>query len=149
VWAVGIENLLMKGHLGRFLGSTWDRMLNFSANAGFRIFWNLTKFQLFYIYNFFFHSFQGGTKRKKPQKPMYSFGNFSAFLLWFPLGNYEKKSCPKELKFCEVSENLKSSICWKFQLSISCGTQKSAKMPQTGSKMIWSFWRCNIWCQIL
>ena len=28
---------------------------------------------------------------------------------------------------------------WEFQLSISCGTQNSAKMPQTRSKMIWSF----------
>jgi hypothetical protein len=28
----------------------------------------------------------------------------------------EKKSCLKELKFCEVSENPKSSICWKIQL---------------------------------
>jgi len=35
---------------------------------------------------------KGGTKGKKPQKPMYSFGNFSAFFLWSPLGNYEKKA---------------------------------------------------------
>jgi hypothetical protein len=30
---------------------------------------------------------------------MYSFGNFSAFFLWSPLGNYEKKSCLNKLKF--------------------------------------------------
>ena len=45
--------------------------------------------------------------------------SFFPFSFWSPLGNYEKQSCLKELKFCEVSENLKSSICWKFQLSIS------------------------------
>ena len=33
--------------------------------------------------------------------------------------NDENKSCVHELKFCEVSENSKSSICWKFHLSIS------------------------------
>merc|ERR1712051_678438 len=52
--------------------------------------------------NFFFHSFQGGTKGKmlkNCQTPMYSFGNFSAFFLWSPLGNYEKKSCLNKLKF--------------------------------------------------
>ena len=41
----------------------------------------------------------------------------------------------------------KSSLCWKFQLSISCVTQKSAKMPRPVAKMIWSFHQlsnCNI-----
>ena len=28
------------------------------------------------------------------------------------------RSCPNELKFCEVSRNYKSKICWKFQISI-------------------------------
>jgi hypothetical protein len=28
---------------------------------------------------------------KNAEKPMYSYGNFSAFNLWSPLGNYEKK----------------------------------------------------------
>ena len=59
--------------------------------------------------------------------------------LWSPPWNNENKSCLNELKFWEASENHKSSICWKFQLSISCGTQKSDKMPQTMAKMIWSF----------
>ena len=36
----------------------------------------------------------------------------------FPL-KWRKKSCLDELKFCEVSENPKSSICWNFHLSIS------------------------------
>ena len=50
--------------------------------------------------------------RKTTQKLMY---NFSAFFLWKLL----KKCCLNELKFCEVSDILKSSICWKFQPSIS------------------------------
>jgi hypothetical protein len=33
----------------------------------------------------------------------------------FMMGN---KSCPNELKFCEISRNPKSNSCWKFQLSI-------------------------------
>ena len=33
----------------------------------------------------------------------------------------------KELKFCEVSENPKSSICWKFQLSFSKTVETSQK----------------------
>ena len=67
--------------------------------------------------------FRYGTKKSK-SLPRLSivFLNFS---LWSPLN----KSCLNELKFWEASENHKSSICWKFQLSISCGTQKSAKIP--------------------
>ena len=46
---------------------------------------------------------------------MYIFGNFSAFFLWSPLGNYEKKSCLNELKFWEASRNHngnpKSVVC--------------------------------------
>jgi hypothetical protein len=42
---------------------------------------------------------------------MYSYGNFSAFFLWSPLGNYEKKSCLNKLKFGEASRNQKRSIC--------------------------------------
>ena len=34
------------GHLGRFLGSTWNRQLKFSAYAWFMIFWSLSKFEL-------------------------------------------------------------------------------------------------------
>ena len=32
-----------------------------------------------------------------------------------------------------------SIVFLKFQLSISCGTQKSAKIPHPVAKMIWSF----------
>ena len=42
----------------------------------------------------FFHSFQGGTKGKmlkNCQNYTLVFGNFSAFFLWSPLENYEKK----------------------------------------------------------
>ena len=66
---------------------------------------------------------------------MYSYGNFSTFILWSPLGNYEKKSCLNKLKFWEASRNQKRSICWKFKLSISLVTQKSAKTPQ-----LWARW---------
>ena len=57
---------------------------------------------------------------------MYSFGNFSAFFFGPPLETM-KKRCLKKLKFCEVSENSKSSICWKFQLSISKTLETSQK----------------------
>ena len=60
-------------------------------------------------------------KGKCTKRPMSTFGcTFSAFFgfwvffLWSPLGSYEKKSCLKKLKLCEVSENPKSSICWEF-----------------------------------
>ena len=54
--------------------------------------------------------------------------------------------------FKEVWGNPKTSKFWKLQLFISCGTQKSAKIPRPGAKMIWSFrglilffwsWRLN------
>ena len=67
---------------------------------------------------------------------MYSFGNFSAFFLWSPLGNYEKKSCLNKLKFWEASWNQKRSICWKFQLSNSLGTQKGT--GAIGAAPLWS-----------
>ena len=70
---------------------------------------------------------------------MYSFGNFSAFFLWSPLGNYEKKSCLNKLKFWEASRNQKRSICWKFQLSISLGTQKGTGAIGAGPTMIKPF----------
>ena len=34
------------GYLGKFLGSTWNRQLKFSAYAWFMIFWSLSKFEL-------------------------------------------------------------------------------------------------------
>ena len=61
------------------------------------------------------------------------------FLSFFPFGiplETMKKSSLKELKFCELLDNRKSSFCWKFQLCISCGTKKSAKIPQPGPR--WS-----------
>ena len=66
---------------------------------------------------------------------MYSYGNFSASFFWSPLGNYEKKSCLNKLKFWEASRNQKRSICWKFQLSISLGTQKSPSTIQAWAKL--------------
>ena len=114
----------------RFLGSTWNRKLKFSAYAWFIIFWA-------HLDNFYFHFFI--------QNPCTDLSIvFLNFSLWSPLWNNENKSCLNELKFWEASENHKSSICWKFQLSILCGTQKSAKIPQPVAKMIWSFW-CLKW----
>ena len=43
------------------------------------------------------------------------------------------------LKFGEASRNSKRSINWKFKLSISLGTQKSAKNPPAVGKMIRPF----------
>ena len=61
----------------------------------------------------FFHSFQGG------ENCQYYRLVFELFSFVPPLETMIKKSCLKELKFCEVPENPTSSICWKFQLSIS------------------------------
>ena len=66
------------------------------------------------------------------------------FSLWSPLWNNENKSCLNDIKFWEVSQNLKTSRFWKLQLSMSCGTQKSAKIPLPGAKMIWSFHNRNV-----
>ena len=87
--------------------------------------------------NFNFHFFMGGTKGKNQKSLLRLSIVFLNFSLWFHLWNIEIKSCLNELKFWEASENYKSSICWKFQLSISWETQKSFKMPQTRAKMIW------------
>ena len=56
---------------------------------------------------------------------------FSAFFLWSPLGNYEKKSCLNELKFWEASRNHKSSLSWKFHNSIL----KNAKTSQLSASI--------------
>ena len=41
----------------------------------------------------------------------------------------KNKSCLNYIKFWEVSWNPKRSRFWKLQLSMSCGTQKYAKIP--------------------
>ena len=69
-----------------------------------------------------------------------NFGRFLGFLVFFKdLWNNENKSCLNDIKIWEISGNLKTSKFWKLQLSISCGTQKSAKMPCLVANMIWSF----------
>ena len=90
------------GCLGRFLGFQWDS-LNFQHML---LFWfreaspNLSLFR-----QLFFQSFQGGTKGKMLKNcHNYTLG-FSAFLLWSPLGNYEKKSYLNKLKFWGASRN--------------------------------------------
>ena len=49
---------------------------------------------------------------------MWLFLGFSAFFLWSPLRNYEKKSCPNKLKFWQASRNHLRSLSWKVQYSI-------------------------------
>ena len=56
--------------------------------------------------NFFFHNFQGGTKGKMLKNCQNYTLVFEFFFLWYSLGNCGKKSWLKELKCCEVSENL-------------------------------------------
>ena len=64
---------------------------------------------------------------------------FSIFPL-VPPWKLWKKNCLNKLKFWEASRNQKRSICWKFQVSISLGTQKSAKIPPAVGKMIKPFY---------
>ena len=64
------------------------------------------------------------------------FLGFSDFSKGSPLWNDENKSCLNDIKFWEVSGNPKTSRFWKLQLSMSCGTQKSAKIHQNGEKII-------------
>ena len=50
------------------------------------------------------------------RETLQNFNSFNQTFRWhFSRGN---KSCPNELKFCEVSRNNKSKRCWKFQNSI-------------------------------
>ena len=60
------------------------------------------------------------------------FDRFLGFSNWSPLWNNENKT--------KFSGNPKTSKFWKLQLSISCGTQKSAKIPRHVAKMIRPFW---------
>ena len=84
--------------------------------------------------------------------------NFFWFFSIFPLvppWKLWKKSCLNKLKFWEASRNQKRSICWKFQLSISLGTQKGTGAIGAGPTMIkpfvllYSFWTLfeNVHCQ--
>ena len=75
---------------------------------------------------------------------IWHFLGFSDFFLWSPPWNNENKSCLNDIKFWEVSGNLKTSRFWKLQLSMSSGTQKSAKNPLPVAKMIWSFREKNV-----
>ena len=75
----------------------------------------------------------GGTKGIMLKKTMYSFGNFSAFFLWSPIGNHEKKSCLNKLKFWEASRNHKKSLSWKFQYSILKNAETS-HIPESVSE---------------
>ena len=79
---------------------------------------------------------------------MYSFGNFSAFFLWSPIGNHEKKSCLNKLKFWEASRNHKRSLSWKFQYSILKNAETS-HIPASISENpvpLYEFWGCpDLW----
>ena len=99
------------GHPTVFEIDSWNFQLDLRFSETYQSFRSFR--QLFFTVS------KRGPKEKQTQKPMYNFGNFSAFFILYILKNYEKKTCLKELKFCEVSENPKSNICWKLQLSIS------------------------------
>ena len=66
--------------------------------------------------------------------PNYTFV-FGFLYFWSPLGNYEKK-LSKRTERSEVSENHKSSICWKFQVTISLGSEASENQIST---ICWKF----------
>ena len=80
--------------------------------------------------NFFFIVSKGEPKEKCWKIAITIHWFFSIFPL-VPPWKLWKKSCLNKLKFWEASQNQKRSICWKFQISISLGTQKSAKNPPT------------------
>ena len=130
----------MQIHLGRtslqcFVGLFWlvRYLIFFAQSIWTQLIWAL--FFLICAYLWGISQWKG----KCTKRPMSSFGctifaffGFWVFSLWYPLGNYEKKSCLKELKLCEVSENPKSSICWKFQknrLKIEKSVAKWAHRP--------------------
>ena len=73
---------------------------------------------------------------------------FQHFLFGPPLETMEK-SCLNKLKFWEASRNPKRSICWKFQLSISLGRQKSPSTIQPGLKLNKPFWSRQMWWHFL
>ena len=70
------------GHLGRFLGSTWNRQLKFSAYAWFMIFWIWAHFD-----NFYFQRFIEGTKGKNSK-----FSVFLNFFHWSKWNTYIKSN---------------------------------------------------------
>ena len=60
-----------------------------------------------------------------------------------------KKSCLNELKFWEASRNHKWSICWKFQLFISLGTQKESHVGihiWENCSPLWTNWVTFVQC---
>ena len=97
------------------------RLLHHVSQLG-DIFWRSIPFQFSFVFtrtlliisHFFFHSFQG--------KMLKNCQNYTLVFEFFSFGpplETKKKSCLNWLKFCEVSQNPKFSICWKFQMSIS------------------------------
>ena len=114
-----------------FLCSQWDRQLKFSAYAS----WSLSKFE-FVLTTFL----SKGEPKEKCWKIAITIHWFFSIFPLVPPWKLWKKSCLNNLKFWEASGNQKRSICWKFQLSISLETQKSAKIPPALGKMIKPFW---------
>ena len=118
----------------------------------------------------FFHSFQGEPNEKcwKITKTIHW------FLSFFPLvppwkqrkklkyhqcialaifQNFLLETMKKELKLCEVSESPKSSIRWKFQLSISKTVETSQKWASISQNPVPLFdqlptWNSNIECYL-
>ena len=98
-YQIGNTKIDLGGDLPVFEIETWNfqQMLD----LGFSETWqNFSSFR-----QRFFHSFKEGTKGKM----LRNCPNYTLLFEFFSFGNYEKK-CLKELKFCEVSGNPKSSI---------------------------------------
>ena len=93
--------------------------------------------------NFFFIVSKGGPKEKcwKIAKTMHGFWVFFSF---GPVLETMKKSCLKGLKSCEVLENPKSNICWKFQLFIS----KTGKSPPKSISVFPIWYPLSKWLKI-
>ena len=94
------------------VGPTFDQAKRWNKqnldNSNSNILEVLMSWTSYHLENFYFHCLGMG---------------FEFFPL-VPPRNNENKSCLNELKFRRASENHKTSICWKFQLSISCGNQR-------------------------
>ena len=94
--------------------------------------------------NFYFHCFIRVEKFKKT-----ILCRDFQFFPFVPPWNNENKNCLNELKFWEASEDHKSSICWKFQLSILWNLEICQDAPNLGQDDLvlstqetdWFLWR--------
>ena len=125
--------LLTTVHTVKSKGKISQNFVAFSEYVNFK-FQSLRKFGLildiFYIYYFI-----GGTKEKIQKTCQNQPKLYIVFFGVFPLvpPKNENKSCLNEL--LQGFKNPKSSICWKFQLSISCESKKSPSTIQLWTQL--------------